>query len=230
MSGQTMFARDEDAFAEAMGRELDALAEHSVHLAPTEDFADRVMAAIVAEPSPQPVAALGIAVRSGRLGMALAAIRDSWRVAFGSSRPAALRAQALAMVLVVAVLGIGLGSATLSGVGALLNSSQSPEPSVHPSPSPSVAPSPTPSPSPSPSATPSPPPSATPSPTDTAEPTETAEPTDTPETPEATDDRGGGNSGPGGGGSGSGSGSGSESDSDSGSGSDDSGPEETPHP
>ena len=78
------------------------------NLAPTEDFTDRVMAAVAAEPSPQPIAALGTAVRGGRLGAALAAIGDSWRVAFGSSRPAALRAQAFAMVLVVAVVGIGL--------------------------------------------------------------------------------------------------------------------------
>ena len=54
------------------------------NLAPTEDFADRVMAAVAAEPSPQPIAALGTAVRGGRLGAALAAIGDSWRVRSGA--------------------------------------------------------------------------------------------------------------------------------------------------
>ena len=40
MNSQTMFGRDEEAFAEAMGRELERLADAS-HLAPSEDFAER---------------------------------------------------------------------------------------------------------------------------------------------------------------------------------------------
>ena len=54
MSGRTLFAREEEAMAEAMGRELEALASHS-NLGPTDDFTDRVMISIAAEPAPQPV-------------------------------------------------------------------------------------------------------------------------------------------------------------------------------
>jgi uncharacterized membrane protein YgcG len=201
MSGTTMFQRDEAAFAEAMARELERLAGAS-NLMPTEDFADRIMAAVAAEPSPQPIADLGSAVRSVRLGAALAAIRDAWRVAFGSSRPFVLRAQALALVLVVGVLSVGVGSAAVVGASKLFTPPAPPQPSqIAPTPStpPSPSPSPTPSVSPSPSPSSTVPPGATPSPIDTAQPTETAEPTDS----------GGGNSGPGGGGSGNGSGSGS---------------------
>ena len=136
--------------AEAMGRELEVLASHS-NLGPTDDFTDRVMASIAAEPSPQPVAAFGTAIRTGRLWVAFAAIGDAWRVAFGSSRPAALRMQALALVLVVAVVGVGVGSAAVTGAGALLGPSRTPEPSLLPSPSPSPIPSTSPTPSPSPS-------------------------------------------------------------------------------
>jgi uncharacterized membrane protein YgcG len=208
MSGTTMFQRDEQAFAEAMGRELERLAGAST-LMPTEDFADRILAAVAAEPSPQPVAALGSAVRSRRVGAVLAAIRDAWRVAFGSSRPFVLRAQALALVLVVAVLSVGVGSAAVVGASNLFSPPAAPQPSQV-IPTPSTPPSPSPSPTPSRSPSPSPSPAAIPSPTETAEPTETRE---------STDDSGGGNSGPGGGGSGSGSGSSPDSGSGSGSGS-----------
>lgn len=178
------------AAAELLGiaRDLESYARSdSVTL--SADFEDRVMAAIAHEPPPRPLASRGL------LGI-VAVVRDAWRLTWSSDRPLAVRAQALALVLLAAVALGSLGSLAAVGVGALL-SPDGPVPTVEPAPvptpSPSVLASPSPSISPSPSATPSA------SPTETAGLTETAEPT---ETPEGTDD----SSGPG-----SGSGSGSDS-------------------
>jgi uncharacterized membrane protein YgcG len=193
----------------ATARELEAMTSGSDQ-PPGEDFADRVMAAIALEPVPQPATVAGSALRRGRpLGL-LAAVRDAWRVALSGGRPLAVRAQALALVLVAAVaVGSLLSAGGYAVAGALgLFSSDPPAVLPSPSPSPSLPPSPSPSVPPSPSPTPS----ASPSPVST--PVQTDE-TET-ESPGATDDDGGGNSGPGGGGDDSGSGSGS-----SGSGSDD---------
>lgn len=197
---------DDERLADLMARELTEVSDVP-GLRPTDDFADRVMAAVAAEPVPQPAVAFGSAVRAARVGAALAAIGDAWRVAFGGPRPIAARAQAMALVLVVAVVALGSGGMAAVGAARLLGLDGRPAPSTiepSPSPIPSIAPSPSPAPSVSPS----------PTPTESIEPTETAEPT---ETPEATDDHGGG------GGGGSGPGGGDDSGSHSGSGSDDSG-------
>jgi uncharacterized membrane protein YgcG len=212
---QSALTEAEVVAATAIARDLEAIAERDD--APTVGFSDKVMAAIVAEPTPKPTRVFGAALRAGRFGTAVAAIGDAWRVAFGGGRPFAVRGQALALVLVVLIGLLGIGGGAAVGASRLLN------PDVVPAPSPSPAPSvPAPSPSPAPSLVPSPAPTPSPSPTDTAEPTETAEPTGT--------DDSGGNPGPGGG-SGSGSddsgsddsGSGSNSGSRGGSGSDDAG-------
>ena len=184
--------------ATAIARDLEAIAERDD--APTVGFSDKVMAAIVAEPTPKPTRVFGAALRAGRFGTAFAAIGDAWRVAFGGGRPFAVRGQALALVLVVLIGVLSIGGGATVGAARLLN----PEVATSPSPAPSV-PAPSPSPAPSLEPTPSPTPTPSPSPTETVEPTETAEPTGT--------DDSGGNSGPGGG-----SGSGSDN-----SGSDDSG-------
>ena len=105
---------DEERVAADMARELEALGE-TPGLSPAADFSDRVMAAIEREPVPQPAVALGSALRRGRIGLAAAAIGDAWRVAFGGGRPLAARSQALALVLVVGVLGIGVGGAAVVG-------------------------------------------------------------------------------------------------------------------
>lgn len=200
-----------------VARELEALAR-SESAAPSVDFEERVMAVIATEPPPRPVATGGVL---GLVGM----VRDAWRLTWTGGRPLAVRAQALALVLLAAVAVGSLGSLAAVGVGALLTP-ETPPPSVAPSPSPS----PSPSVAPSPSASASPSPSLTPtvSPTPSAEATETVEPT---ETAEATGDD---SSGPGSGGtarptgdssrpgSGSGDSSGSGSGPGSGSGSDDS--------
>ena len=78
---------DEEAAADAMGRELDAVASKSPMM-PTPDFTDRVMAAVAAEPPPRPVAAFGAAVMAVSLRRTLTAVGDAWRVALsGRGRP-----------------------------------------------------------------------------------------------------------------------------------------------
>ena len=60
---------DEERLAAEMARELEAMTMTS-GVVPSGDFTDRVMAAIAAEPVPQPVRAFGIALVAGRLGAA----------------------------------------------------------------------------------------------------------------------------------------------------------------
>ena len=202
---------DEDRIAAGMERELEAMTMTSPVL-PGDGFADRVMAAIADEPLPQPVRAFGLALVGGHLRSAIAAVGDAWRTIASTPAPLAVRAQALALVLVVAVGSLALAGGAAVGAMGLLDRDDAPRPSQ---PAPSVAPSPSPSPSrsPSPSPSPEPTPSASPESTETPEATETpddstAAPTSRPRTatPTATgtDDHGG-NSG-----SGSGSGSGSD--------------------
>jgi uncharacterized membrane protein YgcG len=165
----------------ATARDLESYAATGL-AAPTVGFEDRVMAAIADEPMPRP---------AGR-GF-VATVRDAWAIAFGPGRPVAIRAQAFAMLLALAVAVGSVGSVAVVGAARLLGD-QGPVPPTVPSPSPSPRPSPSiVSPTPSPSISPSP----TPPPSPSASPVET----ETPE-PSGTDDHGGGsgNSGPGGGG------------------------------
>ena len=161
----------------ATARDLEAYAATGL-AAPTVGFEDRVMAAIADEPMPR------------RAGGFIATVRDAWAIAFGPGRPIALRAQAFAMLLALAVAVGSVGSVAVVGAARLLGD-QGPIPPTVPTPSPTPSPTVV-TPSPSPSITPSPTPSPTASPVET----ETAEPS-------GTDDHGGGsgNSGPGGGGS-----------------------------
>ena len=179
-----------------IARDLEAFAR-SESVTPSVDFEDRVMAALADEPPPRPVSSHGV---SGLVGL----VRDSWRLVWSGNRPVAVRAQALAFVLLAAIALGSLGSLAAVGVGRLLSEAQPAPPTVIPAPLPTTTPSPTPSASPSPSAspTPSPTPSASPS-QETAEPTETAEPS---ETAESTDDSSGSGSGSGSDSSGPGSG------------------------
>ena len=198
--GEPELTTAEQADAMLAARELESVASAAV-VQPTQGFEDRVMAVIATQPAPRLVARPSSAVRGGLIGSFLATIRDSWGVATTGGRPFAVRAQAVAFVLLVAVAATASAGVGAMGVGALLDRDRSPAPSVQPAPSDSATPSSQPSPSPSPSIVPSASPS--PSATETAEPTETSEsetarPTKTPkpgETPEGTDDH----SGPGGG-------------------------------
>ena len=178
--------------ASAMARDLEAIAERDT--VPTGGFSDRVMEAIASEPTPQPTRVFGLALRSRRIGGAVAALGDAWRVTFGGGRPLAVRGQAVALVLVVAAALVGLGGGAAVGAARLLT----PDVAPSPSPAPSVLPSPAPSIAPSPSVEPSPTPTPTPSPSPEASPTDTGDPIETPGAT-GTDDSGG-NSGPGGGG------------------------------
>lgn len=141
--------------------------------APSPAFATRVMAAIAAEPAPQPVSAFAQALAGGRFRAMLAALRDAWRVSTSAGRPARVRAQALALVL-LALLAFG----SLAGIaGAAVGLFESRQPSPPPLPTrPAVVPpspvtrpaddvSPLPTPTGSPELTESPQPSATASPT-----------------------------------------------------------------
>ena len=212
---------DEERVAAKVSRELESLAAESGVQAPV-GFVDRVMAAVAREPLPQPARAFGAALLGGRFSAAIASIGDAWRVVLGGSTPIDVRAQALALVLVVAIGSLMLAGGAAVGAMGLLNAN----PSTNPAPSTPLPSEVVPSPSPNPSPNPSVSPEASPS----VEPTGSPEPTNTPNetpSPTGTDDHGGGsggNSGPGDGGSGSGSGSGT------GSGDEGSGSTSTPEP
>lgn len=184
---------DEERLAAEMARELQGLGvAGGVHV--SDGFADRVMAAVAAQPLPQPVRAFGVALVAGHLRSAAAAVGDAWRVVTSGAVPVGVRAQALALVLVVAAGSLTIaGGATVGAIGLFGPDQPTPSPSlVVPAPSPSVAPSPSIDPSPSPSATTEP--SASVEPSETTSPTSTGTApsrTGTP-SPTGTDDHGGG--------------------------------------
>jgi hypothetical protein len=191
----------------AVARELDALVAAPVP-DPTPGFASRVMAAIATEPVPQPLTVFTAALVHGRLTGMLAALRDAWRVSTSAGRPAPVRAQAFALVLLV-VLTVG-SVAGMAGAAAGLFDSRPPDGSPFPTAPALVLPEPSTEPTdkvaPTPTADPSSPEATTPAPsrkpTVTARPTTraTQRPTATPRrtaTPEptGTDDSGGGHGG-----------------------------------
>jgi uncharacterized membrane protein YgcG len=192
---ETGVAPDELDAELRLGRELEGIGGQVV-VAPSAGFADRVMAAVAAEPVPAPIIAAGSALRAGAAGALLASVRDAVRVGFGAGFPAVARAQALVLVLVVALALGGTTYVAARALGILDQHASKPSPTL---PGPTVSPAP-PSFTPTPSPSPSPTPSSTPDATDAAEPSETPEATH--ERPTATEDHGGS-----GGGSGSGSGS-----------------------
>jgi hypothetical protein len=183
---------DELAAETRLARDLETVAARG-GAAPTTGFSDRVMGAIATEPVPSPVIAAGSALRHREVGGFLRSLRDSFRVAFGGGFPAVVRAQAFALVLLVAVFAGGSGLATAGALGALDDhGSPSPEPTQ---PAPTATPeSGTPEPSATPSSTFELP---TPSPDGELEPAVSASP-ETPEpgdTHEPGDDNGGSGSG-----------------------------------
>jgi hypothetical protein len=173
-----------EAFATA--RELESAAM-AADARPSVGFADRILAAVAAEPLPRPMARIGWAVARGRLGALMVALADTWRLAWSGGRPLAARAQALAVVVVLVVAAGAMSGLAVVGVAGLLN-----RPGVT-APSPSdVAPSIAPSPSPSNDVIRTPEPSVTAEPTSTPRRSTPAPPTVHPtETPEGTDDHGG---------------------------------------
>ncbi len=194
LDGAEGMTPDELAAEARLARELEAVAGR-VPVATSPGFADRVMAAVGAEPLPAPARAAGHALRTAALIALLASIRDAFRVTFSGGFPAVVRVQALAVVLVVVALG---GGVTYGAAAALGLVDGGPTPPVEvptatddPSEAPEATAPPSPSPSPSESAEWSP----SPSPSESAEPGETPEPTETPDDEDKTDDSGGSASG-----------------------------------
>jgi len=141
---------DEEVVAARMASELEGLTTTSP-VVPSDGFADRVMAAIADEPLPQPARAFRLALGAGRVGAAIAAVRDAARLISVPRVPLAVRAQAFALVLIVAIGSLGVVGGAAVGASALLRGTTPPVPSPSvplPSDSPSPSPSPTMSPSP----------------------------------------------------------------------------------
>ena len=134
--------RELDAAA-AMASDLERLAAEPAPR-PSADFAARVSRAIAAEPLPVPSIAVRESIRHANAGGFMHALADTVRVAFGPARPAVMRSQAFALLLVV-LLGMGaLGGATALAASRIVNNvpvpatttvgaSHSPSPSVGPS-------------------------------------------------------------------------------------------------
>ena len=111
--------RVDDVAAETrIARDLEAMTSQAAAL-PSPDFTDRVMLAIDLEPVPAPAHAAAVALRRGAIGAFLASFSDAWRVATRSGFPTAVRAQALALVLVVGALAAGSGVAAAGAVGLI---------------------------------------------------------------------------------------------------------------
>jgi hypothetical protein len=140
------------ASALAAARELEVL-DTSDGIRPTDGFEDRVMAAVATQPAPRVAVRPGSAVRGGPVAAFLIAVRDAWGVASTGGRPFAVRAQALAFVLLVLVAVGSLAGAGAVTVGGLLSQHQTPAPSVGPDQTVGPTPIGTPLPSPTPTMT-----------------------------------------------------------------------------
>ena len=129
----------EQASAMATARELEWLAATD-DVAPSAGFADRVMSAVAAEPTPRPVAAAASAARRGAILGVVAAFGDLWRVAWTGGRPMAVRAPAMALVVVALVATLGVGAIGVGALGGLVDRpGETESPTQVTSPSPVVA-------------------------------------------------------------------------------------------
>ena len=128
LDGASGLHADEVASDTPVARELERLAAGTT-MAPSPGFADRVMQAVAAEPAPSPARLAGLALRRRSLGAFLLSLRDAWRVTTSAGFPVAARAQAMALVLVVAALATGSGMVTAGALG-LLDDHSSPSPSI----------------------------------------------------------------------------------------------------
>jgi hypothetical protein len=161
----------------ATARELERLDGGAIR--PSDGFTDRVLAAIGSEPLPRPMTVAGLAARQGRLGTMLAALRDTWHVAWSGGRPVAVRAQAMAFVLLLIVaVGSVSGLATVGAYNTLFPPSS--PPSMQPNPTNPTRQETTAPPEPTETTAPAAP-TVAPTPTETPEPTDTPEPGKTPE-------------------------------------------------
>jgi hypothetical protein len=117
-------------------RDLEAYADIG-WTGPSATFEERVMAAIAVEPAPRLLGGPGF----------VATLRQAWRLAWSGGRPIAVRAQAIALVLLATVALAGAGSIAVVAASRFMTSQVEPPPTIQPSPSPSRSPSPSPSPS-----------------------------------------------------------------------------------
>ncbi len=180
------FTPDELDGIRSAAEALERYARSSEDVTPRAGLAAGILAAIADEPSPAPVTAMGAAARAGRLDRVLTAVRDAWTVAWTGGRPAGVRlSSALAVGILVAVLGGGGGFVGAAAWNAANPPSQVPAPTpvpARPTPTPALTATPsappdaTPAP-PSPSASPSPRPTATPGPSPRPTPRPTPHPT-----------------------------------------------------
>jgi hypothetical protein len=192
--GVSDVAPDELVADRQVARRLEAAAERAT-VRPSPDFADRVMAAIAAEPAPAPMRAAGAAIRRGSLAAFVVPFRDAWRVSFGTGFPIAARAQALTLVLVAGGVLATSGAVTAGALGAFNVHGPAPAPTTQGTAAPTATAQPTTTPEPpestGPSGTIEPVQSGTPEPSESA----AAEPSDAPapaESPNATSGEGGG--------------------------------------
>ncbi len=188
-------APDELAADRRVARELEGVADRGT-VRPSADFAERVMAAIAAEPAPAPARAAGAAIRRGSLGAFLVSFRDAWRVSFGTGFPVAARVQALALILVVSGVLVSSGAVTAGALGVFTDRGPGPAPTQSTD-APVVTSEPTPPPTLAPAESTSPTNGST-GPTETGSPAATETPSPDPtetqgsgETPEATSGDGG---------------------------------------
>lgn len=112
----------------ATARALEVLAGRESTLAGNASgFTDGVMARIASEPTPAPARLAVGALRRHSVRAFLISVRDAWRVTMRPGVPPAVRAQALALVLVVAGLA---GASSLAAASAMGLLDQGPRPSV----------------------------------------------------------------------------------------------------
>jgi len=129
LDGAPGVAPDELAADTMIARRLEDLAE-ATRVSPTPSLADRVMGAIASEPVPAPVRVAGLAVRRRSLGAFLLSLRDAWRVMTSAGFPMAARAQAMALVLLVAAVATGSSMATAGALGLFDGGRETPSPSI----------------------------------------------------------------------------------------------------
>jgi hypothetical protein len=131
--------RGELDVAAAIAIELERVAREPAPR-PSRDFADRVSRAIAAEPLPVPSIAVRESLRHGSAGGFMHALGDTLRVAFGPARPAVMRSQAFALLLVVVIGLSALGGATAFAASRFVFNPSTPTteaPTIVGSPSPS---------------------------------------------------------------------------------------------
>jgi hypothetical protein len=128
LDGATGVSPDDMAAGTRVARDLEALAARTP-VTSSSAFADGVMSAIAAEPAAAPARLAGRALRHGAIGAFLLSLRDAWRVTTSVGFPLAARAQALALVLVVAMFVTGSGMVTAGALGLLSADRPTPAPS-----------------------------------------------------------------------------------------------------